>query len=59
MSPVGLEPWLFTWPETCCVSRQLVELPTQSSNKQQPSVEYVSDYVCTLDGYRIDYTLFI
>ena len=40
---------------TCCAARQLAELPTQSSNKQQPSVEYVSDYVCTLDGYRIDY----
>jgi len=42
MSPVGLEPWLFT-------SRQLTELPTKSSNKQSPCVEYVCvwDFVCS------------
>jgi len=45
---------------TCCASRQLAELPTQqSSNKQWPSVQYVSDYVCIFVGYRLDYSALI
>jgi len=57
MSQVGLEPWLFNLLRPrCCASRQLAELPTQSTNKQWPSVEYVSDYVYACAGYRIDYS---
>jgi len=41
---------------TYCAASQLSELPMQSTNKQCPSVEYISGYVCIFTGYPIDYS---
>jgi len=41
---------------TCCANSKLAELPMQSTNKQQPSVECVSDYICIFTGYENHYS---